>query len=124
VTTAEFLKKADAALASARRDLAAADLDGAANRLYHAMFHAARAALAGIGHATMIARFGLRFCKDGPLPTELGRALNEAQELRLEGDYGTATAEAAEVAAYVAKAEQFVAAVKGIVSRTTQASSG
>jgi hypothetical protein len=30
----------------------------------------------------------------------------------------------AEVAAYVAKAEQFVAAVKGIVSRTTHASSG
>jgi uncharacterized protein (UPF0332 family) len=87
------LRKADAALASAKRDLDASDLDGAANRLYYAMFHAARAALLSIGkraqgrHGTIIALFGLSFCKDGPLPTDLGRALNEAQELRVEGDY-------------------------------------
>jgi uncharacterized protein (UPF0332 family) len=87
MSTAEFLRKADAALASAKRDLAAGDYDGAANRLYYAMFHAARAALVGIGeraegkHATIIGRFGLHFCKNGPLPSELGRALNEAQEL-------------------------------------------
>jgi uncharacterized protein (UPF0332 family) len=89
------------------------------------MFHAARAALASIGkrpqgrHATIIAQFGLHFCKDGPLPTELGRAINEAQELRLEGDSGAGTPDPAEVATYVAKAEQFVAAVKDVVSRAT-----
>jgi uncharacterized protein (UPF0332 family) len=122
MTTTEFLKKADAALASAKRELAAGDLDGTANRLYYAMFHAARAALLSIGeaaqgrHATIIAQFGRCFCKDGPLPTELGRAINEAQELRLEGDYGAGTPDATEVAAHVAKAEQFVAAVKGVVS--------
>jgi uncharacterized protein (UPF0332 family) len=129
VTTTEFLKKADAALASAKRELAAGDLDGTANRLYYAMFHAARAALLSIGeaaqgrHATIIAQFGRRFCKDGPLPTELGRAINEAQELRLEGDYGAGTPDATEVAAYVAKAEQFVAAVKGVVSGAMPSSS-
>ena len=107
MTTTEFLKKADAVLASAKRELAAGDLDGTANRLYYAMFHAARAALLSIGeaaqgrHATIIAQFGRRFCKDGPLPTELGRAINEAQELRLEGDYGAGTPDATEVAAYV-----------------------
>ena len=53
---------------------------------------------------------------DGPLPTELGRAMNEAQELRVEGDYGAGTPVASEVAAYVLKAEQFVTAVRGIVS--------
>jgi uncharacterized protein (UPF0332 family) len=85
------------------------------------MFHAARAALVGIGehaeskHATIIGRFGLHFCKNGPLPSELGRALNEVQELRVEGDYGAATPDPAEVAAYVAKAEQFVAAVKQLL---------
>jgi uncharacterized protein (UPF0332 family) len=124
MTTAEFLKKADAALASAKRDFDAGGLDGAANRLYYAMFHAARAALLSIGepiqgrHGTIIAQFGLRFCKDGPLPIELGRAINEAQELRIEGDYGAGTPDAAEIAAYVAKAERFVAAVKGIMSGT------
>lgn len=129
MTTTEFMKKADAALASANRELAAGDLDGAANRLYYAMFHAARAALLSIGqpaqgrHATIIAQFGRRFCKDGPLPTELGRAINEAQELRLEGDYGAGTPDATEVAAYVAKAEQFVAAVKGVVSGAVPSSS-
>lgn len=129
MTTTEFLKKADAALASAKRELAAGDLDGTANRLYYAMFHAARAALLNIGeaaqgrHATIIAQFGRRFCKDGPLPTELGRAINEAQELRLEGDYGAGTPDATEVAAYVAKAEQFVAAVKGVVSGAMPSSS-
>jgi uncharacterized protein (UPF0332 family) len=129
VTTMEFLRKADAALASAKRDLDAGDLDGTTNRLYYAMFHAARAALMSIGepaqgkHGTIIAQFGLNFCKDGPLPTELGRAINEAQELRVEGDYDVGTPDATEVAAYVAKAEQFVAAVKGIVSGMTPGSS-
>ncbi len=129
MTTTELLRKADAALASARRDLDAGDLDGAANRLYYAMFHAARAALLSIGepaqgrHGTIIAQFGLHFCKDGPLPTELGRAINEAQELRVESDYGAGTPDVTEVAAYVAKAEQFVAAIKGIVSGAAAGSS-
>lgn len=129
MTVIDFLRKADAALASAKRDVVAGDLDGAANRLYYAMFHSARAALLSIGaspegrHGTIIARFGQRFCKDGPLPTELGRAINEAQELRVEGDYGAGTPDAMEVASYVAKAEQFIAAVKGIVSGMTPESS-
>ena len=125
MTAAEFLSKAETALASAKRDLEADDLDGAANRLYYAMFHAARAALLSIGepaygtHATIIAQFGLHFCKNGPLPTELGRAINEAQELRVEGDYGSGTPDPTEVAAFVAKAERFVAAVKGILAATS-----
>ena len=52
------------------------------------------------------------------------RAINEAQELRVEGDYGAGTPDVTEVAAYVAKAEQFVAAVKSIVSGTAASSSG
>lgn len=93
------------------------------------MFHAARAALLSTGepaqgrHGTIIAQFGLHFCKDGPLTAEFGRAINEAQELRVEGDYGAGSPDATEVASYVAKAEQFVAAVKGIVSGTASGSS-
>jgi uncharacterized protein (UPF0332 family) len=47
---------------------------------------------------------------------ELGRAINEAQQLRAKGDYGTETPDTADVADSVAKAEAFLAAVKGIVS--------
>ena len=128
MTAMEFLRKADAALSSAKRDLDAGDLDGSANRLYYAMFHAARAALLSIGqstrgrHGTIIARFGLHFCKDGPFPIELGRAINEAQELRVESDYGAGTPDAKEVAVYIAKAEQLAAAVRGVVSSNSSGS--
>jgi uncharacterized protein (UPF0332 family) len=67
VTVTEFLRKAHAALASAKRDLAAGDLDGTANRLYYAMFHAARAALLSIGRL-------------GPLAAELRRAIAEIDD--------------------------------------------
>lgn len=129
MTAVEFLSKAETALASAKREFEADDLDGAANRLYYAMFHAARAALLSIGepaygtHATIIAQFGLHFCKNGTLPTELGRAINEAQELRVEGDYGSGTPDQTEVAAFVAKAERFVAAVKRYPLSVTSLSS-
>ena len=118
----ELLRKAGAALASAQRDFAAGDFDGAANRLYYAMFHAARAALISIGrpaegkHGTIIAQFGLHFCKNGPLPAELGRAMNEAQELRAEGDYAFSSPQRADVQAYLEKAETFVAAIAAIIS--------
>lgn len=105
MSTAEFLAKAETALQSAKRDLAAQDYDGAANRLYYAMRHAARAALFSVGvavegkHGTIIAQFGLRLCKDGPLPLEFGRALYEAAELRSESDYGATSPTPADVAA-------------------------
>lgn len=122
MSAVDFLKKADSALASAKRDFDAGDYDGAANRLYYAMFHAARAALESIGlppqgkHATIIARFGRHFCRNGPLPSELGRAINEAQELRVEGDYGSNTLDPNVVAGYIAKAEAFVAAVRPVIA--------
>jgi uncharacterized protein (UPF0332 family) len=123
LSAAEFLAKAETALQSAKRDLAARDFDGAANRLYYAMFHAAKAALLRVGasaegkHGMIIAQFGLRLCKNGPLPTELGRALNEAAELRSESDYGATSPDPADVTAYCETAERFVAAVKELLSR-------
>lgn len=120
---ADFLTKAEAAVASARREFAAGDLEGAANRLYYAMFHAARAALLTVGrpargrHATIINQFGIHLCKSGPLPAELGRVINEAQELRTEGDYTAAKLDAAEVSEYVLKADEFVTSIKGFMAR-------
>ena len=133
MSVTEFLRKADFALEAAKRDLGAGDFDGAANRLYYAMFHAARAALlsnrptrAGTtpnNNRTIIAQFGRHFCRNGPLPAELGRAINEAQELRIEGDYNATTPDGAEVTSYIATAEQLLAAVKVIISRSPPAPS-
>jgi uncharacterized protein (UPF0332 family) len=92
VSAAEFLRKADAALVSAKREMAAGDAEAAANRLYYAMFHAARAALLSAGQSA------------------------EAQRLRSRGDYGAETPEMADVGTYVAKADEFVAAIKGVLS--------
>jgi uncharacterized protein len=103
MTPAELLDKAERALAADRRELAAGDPEAAANRLYYAMFHAARAALLNVGdpasgrHGTIIARFGMRFCRDGPLSPELGRAFNKVQEVRTEGDYGEGVPDDADI---------------------------
>ena len=68
-------------------------------------------------NATIIGQFGLHLCKNGPLPAELGRLINEAQELRNEGDYTAAKLDQDEVAAYVQRSEEFVAAVKGLMAQ-------
>jgi uncharacterized protein (UPF0332 family) len=121
VTPAEFLERAERALESGKRELEAGDPEAAANRLYYAMFHAARAALLSIGqpadgkHGTIIGRFSREFCRDGPLAPELGRAFNEAARLRVRGDYGADVPATDDVAPHLLRAEQFVAAVKAII---------
>ena len=49
VTAASYIRKADRALATARRSLAESDTEDACNRAYYAMFHAAHAALWMVG---------------------------------------------------------------------------
>jgi uncharacterized protein (UPF0332 family) len=88
--------KASRAAASARLLLDAGDVDGACNRAYYAMFDAARAALIRSGapvvpevatHGGLISAFSLHLVKTGRVPTELGKALNRAAEIRLIADY-------------------------------------
>jgi len=47
----------------------------------------------------------------------------KARELRAEGDYGTGTPDAEDVAAFLAQAEAFIAAVKAVISDQSPASS-
>lgn len=104
---------------SARRLLDHQDLDGAANRAYYSMFHAARAGLSSKGidtsskkHGTVVGMFGQHFVKDGPLPKELGRMLNEALQLRTGADYDVMWLEHEEVVRVVSNAERFVRTIE------------
>lgn len=121
MSSTEYLAKAQHAAASARSLLDNGDLEGASNRAYYAMLHAARAALLDVGepavgkHGTIIGRFGLRFVKDGPVPLELGRAINNAQHLRNISDYHPGPPDGEAVAATVSSAEQFVATVRSLL---------
>ena len=97
MSPADYLAKAERALASARLLLADDDREGACNRAYYAMFDAAHAALLCQGalvnpaetrtNGGLIAAFGLHLVKTGILPADLGRALNRGERIRLLADH-------------------------------------
>lgn len=115
------MEKAEQAVESAEGLMTGNDFNGAANRAYYAMYHAARAGLlsageSGIGkHGTIIGRFSLVLVKNGPLSPELGRAINNAQRIRACSDYEPLSPDPDDVRAMVADAREFVAAVRGII---------
>ena len=119
--------RARTAIRSARLLLEAGDEEGATNRAYYAMFHAARDYLnrrhaIAPGeirtHNGVIARFGqLAVLRDG-LPAEIGRALNSVQERRSVIDYDTGERYdelIGEAAVTVDRAEHFVVTVLNAV---------
>lgn len=116
------MAKAVRACASARLLLDAGDVDGACSRAYYAMFDAARAALlvsgAPVGHEVarthrgLINAFGLYLVKSGPIPREVGRLINRAEEVRLVADYKGDSVDLADAADQVAQAAVFVAAIE------------
>ena len=115
-----LLTKAAHACASARLLLQAEDLEGACNRAYYAMFHAARAALVAVDatdmggktHSGVIAAFGRHLVKEGPLPVELGRSFNHVEHIRVIADYRDEAVGADDVSAAINQAETFVAAIR------------
>lgn len=122
MTPERYLAKADRALGSAWLLLADNDVEGACNRAYYAMFDAARAALQRCGvaadpaeirtHSGLIGAFGKHLVKNGRLPADLGRALNQVERMRLLADY-TGEDIAPERARWVVEqAAAFVSAIK------------
>lgn len=121
-------EKGRTAVRSARLlvDPAVADANGAVNRAYFAMFHAARTALAAVDphlgqvkrHATVIGRFGRHMVKDRGLDVQLGRDLSLAFDLRTIADYEPVTIDLGDAAELVGTAEGFVTAVEQFVTRT------
>ena len=119
----DLLAKADQAHSSALILLASDDIEGACNRAYYAMFHAARAALISIKapeassktHSGVIAAFGLHLVKDGPLEIEHGRALNHAEHLRVIADYRETSLDIEDISGVVVQAGGFVRRIREFV---------
>lgn len=122
LTPGALMTKADRACSSARALLDLGDVDGACNRAYYAMFDAARAALLASGtpvrsdigktHGGLINAFSSQLIKNGPVPKEMGRLLNRAEEIRLVADYKGDSVELSDAREMVEQAETFVSAMR------------
>jgi uncharacterized protein (UPF0332 family) len=120
----DLLEKAARAANSARLLLDAGDRDGACSRAYYAMFDAARAALITVGfapedlktHGSVIGQFGLHMVKTGLVAREVGKALNDVQEIRQLADYLPAEVPTEKAEWAVEQAHIFVSAVNALPS--------
>ena len=79
-------------LRSAKILLKAEEYKSANNRAYYAIFHAINAvhAVSGMAykrHKDAIANFNKEYVKNGIFPREMGRKINEAEEIRRSSDY-------------------------------------
>ena len=89
------LKKAREAYEDIGILMAANSLNGAANRMYYAVFHAVCALLINDGHHVNThkgshAVFSQHYIKTGILPREYGQLYNQLQTMREESDYNCA----------------------------------
>jgi len=88
-----FIKKTDKFLKTAAQALNIGDYDSCVSRCYYAMFFMAEAALltknlSASSHKGVISLFGEHFIKTGIFNRDLGKALSDAYDKRLIGDYG------------------------------------
>jgi uncharacterized protein (UPF0332 family) len=119
----DLIEKAERFLHTAEYALGTGDYDSCASRGYYAMFFVAEAALltkglTGSSHRGVISLFGEHLAKTGILERYLGKALNDAYDKRLIGDYGvdrTVTKEEAED--LLEAARDFVVKVKDYLNR-------
>ena len=90
---ADFIAKAEKFTSTAENALNNGDYDSCVSRCYYAMFFMAEAALltknlTASSHKGVITLFGEHFVKTKILERNLGKALNDAYDKRLVGDYG------------------------------------
>ena len=126
------MAKAQRALTSAQTLLNDQDTDGACNRAYYAMFDAARAALLATAapvppeiaktHSGLISAFSLHLIKTGKLPTELGKALNKVEGLRLVSDYKGDSVNLEDSQWALAQASTFVSEISNLINNLEIAS--
>lgn len=117
-----YLERARTRLDTAQAILdASQDATSAVSTAYYAMFFAATAALNEAGQAAKshngtITLFSETYVNDGPFDAHYGRALSDAQQMRIEADYArepSITAEDAEQ--WLRRAEDFVGTVEAML---------
>lgn len=89
----DLTDKAEKFMITAEQALNIEDYDSCASRCYYAMFFMTEAALltkslTASSHKGAISLFGEHFVKTKILERNLGKALNDAYDKRLVGDYG------------------------------------
>ena len=89
----DLKEKADKFLLTAKHALSTEDYDSCASRCYYAMFFMAEAVLltkniTASSHKGVISLFGKHFVKTNTFAKGMGKALNDAYDKRLVGDYG------------------------------------
>lgn len=89
----DLINKAEKFLITAENALNGKDYDSCASRCYYAMFFVAEAALltknlTASSHKGVITLFGEHFVKTNIFDRNLGKAINDAYDKRLVGDYG------------------------------------
>jgi len=89
----DLIEKAGKFLVTAQQALNSGDYDSCASRCYYAMFFMAEAMLltknlTASSHKGVISLFGEHFVKAGIFERNLGKALSNAHDKRLVGDYG------------------------------------
>ena len=88
-----FIEKAEKFLTTAEHALDIGDYDSCVSRSYYEMFFVAEATLLTKGltassHKGVISLFGENFVKTGIIERDFGKALTDAHDKRLVGDYG------------------------------------
>ena len=89
----DFITKAEKFIRTAQNALNTGDYDSCVSRCYYAMFFMSEAALltkslSASSHKGVISLFGEHFIKTEVFERNLGKALNDAYDKRLVGDYG------------------------------------
>lgn len=119
----DLTKKAEKFLKTAKLVFDSEDYDSCASRCYYAMFFMTEAVLLAKGvkassHKGVISLFGEHFVKTGIFERELGKALSDAYDKRLIGDYGVGFAFVEKEAEDLLKTSQdFVKKLKDYLSR-------
>jgi uncharacterized protein (UPF0332 family) len=132
LTPESYLAKAERALLSAGLLLHDGDIEGACNRAYYAMFDAAHAALLAWHpalnpadlrtHTGLITHFGKYLVKPGRIASDLGRALNQVERIRLLADYTGEEIDPAKAAWVLEQAGAFVEAIRNdLIGKTPSA---
>ena len=125
MTPAEYMSKAHRAISSAKLLLADGDSDGACNRAYYAMFDAAHAALLKVDpglnpatiktHRGLFAAFGKHLITTGRTIPDVGRSLNQVEQVRLLADYTGEAIDVDRAEWAIDQARQFVAEIQRLL---------